>query len=440
METSRKSARPWFYGFSIIRTFGNHREDAAFIRPCFRIIRGGNDTMKKNIAAAFVTALFLCLAGCALAAGPARVVETHTGVTVIPANQWEAAYPDQYASYMANAENEEAVDYVAQYPMISTIYEGMLFNTYYASARGHYYNVADVTETGRPHKLANCFTCKTADFTNMVNEQGVSAYSIPFDDARANITESMGCYSCHANDPAKGITVTHTYLADAMGDDLSKLKAQTASCAQCHVEYYFASDTKAATLPYTSLSVMNPDAIYEYYQAMGFTDYTNPRTGVKQLKAQHPEFETYMGAGSVHASMFSCADCHMEKAANEKGEAYTSHKWVSPLESEAIKATCAACHQDLAGFVHGIQERTEERTIAVGAKLETLTNRLADAVASGSYTDEQLAPVRELNRKGQWYWDFVFVENSEGAHNSRLDADCLNKAEALIDEALALLN
>ena len=57
-----------------------------------------------------------------------------------------------------------------------------------------------------------------------------------------------------------------------------------------------------------------------------------------------------------------------------------------------------------------------------------------------SYTDEQLAPVRELNRKGQWYWDFVFVENSEGAHNSRLDADCLNKAEALIDEALALLN
>ena len=41
-----------------------------------------------------------------------------------------------------------------------------------------------------------------------------------------------------------------------------------------------------------------------------------------------------------------------------------------------------------------------------------------------------------LNRKGQWYWDFVFVENSEGAHNSSLDNECLDKAEALIDEAL----
>jgi nitrite reductase (cytochrome c-552) len=44
--------------------------------------------------------------------------------------------------------------------------------------------------------------------------------------------------------------------------------------------------------------------------------------------------------------------------------------------------------------------------------------------------------VRALNRKGQWYWDFVFVENSEGAHNSRLDNNCLDKAEAFINAAL----
>ena len=54
-------------------------------------------------------------------------------------------------------------------------------------------------------------------------------------------------------------------------------------------------------------------------------------------------------------------------------------------------------------------------------------------------TEEQLDEIRMLHRNGQWYWDFVFVENSEGAHNSQLSRDCLNKSEALIDQALALL-
>ena len=97
-----------------------------------------------------------------------------------------------------------------------------------------------------------------------------------------------------------------------------------------------------------------------------------------------------------------------------------------------------ACHADLAGFVGGIQAKAEERTIAIGTKLETLTNKLADAVSGGAYTEEELEAIRSLNRKGQFYWDFVFVENSEGAHNSRLTHECLDKAEQLIDEALNL--
>lgn len=42
----------------------------------------------------------------------------------------------------------------------------------------------------------------------------------------------------------------------------------------------------------------------------------------------------------------------------------------------------------------------EERTIAIGNKLETLTNQLADAVASGKYTEEELDAIRMLNRRG----------------------------------------
>ena len=81
----------------------------------------------------------------------------------------------------------------------------------------------------------------------------------------------------------------------------------------------------------------------------------------------------------------------------------------------------------------------EGRTNEVGEKLVVLADRLAEAVASGAYTEEQLDAVRALHRDAQFYWDFVFVENSEGAHNSALSRQCMDKAEALIEEALALL-
>ena len=381
--------------------------------------------------------MLMIIMACA-GAQAATATQTGTGVTVIKAADWAATYPDIYASYEKNAENEAIIDHVEEYPMIATVYEGMAFNKFYGSARGHYYTVQDVTNTGRPHALANCFTCKTADFTAKVNNKGVSAYKIAFEDMLAEVNESVSCYNCHAN-TGNELVVTHTYLADAMGDELAGLNAETASCAQCHVEYYFDPETKAVTLPYDSMAAMHPDKILEFFEEKNFADYTNPRTGVAQIKVQHPEFETYMGAGSVHASQFSCADCHMEKATNAAGETYTSHYWVSPLNSESIQASCAACHKDLPGFVKGIQEKAEERTVAIGTKLETLTNQLADAVASGSYTEDELNAIRGLNRKGQFYWDFVFVENSEGAHNSRLTTECLDKAEALIDEALGLI-
>ena len=390
--------------------------------------------MKRILMTALLAMMLLSVC---VSAQAATATQTGTGVTVIKAADWAATYPDIYASYEKNAENEAFFDHVEEYPMIATVYEGMAFNKFYNSARGHYYTVQDVTNTGRPHKLANCFTCKTPDFTAKVNNEGVSAYTIAFEDMLAEVNESVSCYNCHAN-TGNELVVTHTYLADAMGADFEKLNPETASCAQCHVEYYFDPETKAVTLPYDGLTAMHPDAILEFFEEMQFADYTNPRTGVQQIKVQHPEFETYMGAGSVHAAQFSCADCHMEKATNAAGETYTSHYWVSPLNSESIQATCAACHPDLKGFVAGIQTKAEERTIAIGTKLETLTNKLADAVAAGSYTEEELNAIRSLNRKGQFYWDFVFVENSEGAHNSRLTNECLDKAEKLIDEALGL--
>ena len=373
----------------------------------------------------------------------AQVVQTGSGVTVKTAQDWAAEYPEIYASYLANEENTEVHDYTKDYPMIPIIYEGMAFSKFYGSARGHVYTVEDVTSTGRPHALANCFSCKTPDFAAMVNEMGDAAYQIPFEDALKEINEPISCYNCHAN-TGNELVVTHTYLSDAMGADLDKVDARTLSCGQCHVEYYFAPGTKATTLPYQNLDTMTPDAILDYYNrtivdGQPFADYTNPRTGVRQIKVQHPEFETYMGAGSVHADTFTCADCHMGEATAADGTTYISHTWISPLENDALmENTCAQCHADLKGQVRAIQEETERRTYAVGYELEALTEKLVDAIESGNYTEQELDAIRAVARDAQFYWDFVFVENSEGAHNSALDKDCLNKAEALANQAMGM--
>ena len=52
---------------------------------------------------------------------------------------------------------------------------------------------------------------------------------------------------------------------------------------------------------------------------------------------------------------------------------------------------------------------------------------------------EELQTLWTLQRNAQFYWDFVMVENSEGAHNSVLTRETLDKAEAAVDEGLALL-
>jgi nitrite reductase (cytochrome c-552) len=257
------------------------------------------------------------------------------------------------------------------------------------------------------------------------------------------VNESISCYNCHAN-TGDELVITHTYLADAMGDDLQSVDPATLSCGQCHVEYYFDPATKATTLPYQGLDTMTPDAILNYYNrtivdGKPFADYTNPRSGVRQIKVQHPEFETYMGAGSVHAGTFTCADCHMGKATAENGVTYTSHTWTSPLENkDLLESSCAQCHTDLTGQVRAIQEETERRTYAIGYLLEGLTEKLVLAAESVEYTEEELNAIRAVARDAQFYWDFVFVENSEGAHNSQLTKECLDKAEALANEAMGM--
>ena len=372
-----------------------------------------------------------------------KIAETGTGVVVTKAADWAEQFPNQYETYAMNDENDEIHSYLELHPYLKTIYDGYGFAIQYGSARGHTYVIEDVQSTGRPHKLANCYTCKTSNFTAAVLNDGDSAYAMNFEDLTPQITDAFGCFHCHENEPGV-LYVTHRYLSNAVADDIDSVAAQTLTCGQCHSEYYFNPETKATTLSYTGLAKMNPDDMLNYYNtayAEPFYDWIEEDTGVKKLKVQHPEFETFLGEGSPHKANMTCADCHMGTTTAEDGTEFTNHYWISPLDNkELVENNCSKCHTDLAGMVENIHTEINGRTDELGERLAALDDRLAEAVAAGSLGEEDLEAAREAFRNAQWYWDFVFVENGDGAHNKTLATKCLDSAESYMDEVEAILS
>ena len=369
----------------------------------------------------------------------APAASSHDGT--VNAQDWASAYPYIVATMGDNAKNTYVVDYLEQDPYLVNIYEGYGFAKDYGSARGHEYTLEDVGKTQRPHPMANCLTCKTPNFAKLVNDQGVGVYTMPFDQVMALMEENVSCYTCHGNEAGnKGeLVVTHSYVTKALGENVNAIDPATLSCGQCHIEYYFTPADKETMMPYSSVEEMTPEAILAYYDAMDFADWTQESTGAKLLKAQHPEFETYLSG--KHAKMLNCADCHMPLEETEKGTVYHSHLLVSPLENETLLKTCATCHgdTDMVSMVHGIQAKVTARETEVGNKLSDFKDALAAAVKAGEMGEEELAAVQKLYREAQWFFDFCYVENAEGAHNSALATRCLDTSEARINEGMALL-
>lgn len=410
-----------------------------------------------------IVALVATLAACAPAAdteadkgqsAPSSEEPTKTVVTpepdefgVITAKAWGEVYPEIYASYEDNLDNApgaEKHDYLELYPAINTLYAGFGFSKGYDEAAGHLYALESVSSTPRvgDATLANCLTCKSPQYTALVNENGIEEYAKPFADTLAMINEPISCYNCHEND-VTSLTLTHEYFITAIGSDTNQVPMEAQVCGQCHNEYHFNPETKATTLPYAGLSEMSPEKMLAHYDDMGFSDWTYPGTDTPMLKVQHPEFETIYG-GDTMSSMakqgFSCSDCHMGSTTSDDGVAYTSHNWISPLENEELlESKCNTCHDDLKSEVAAWQEDSEARVQSISLKLEDMVNKVVEQVEAGTLSGDKLAELQTLHRSAQWYWDFVMVENSEGAHNPDFSNATLDKAEELVDQALAML-
>lgn len=414
--------------------------------------RTAGTALRRWLLAGCAGALVVGLAACAPAANSVSgsvenraldvrmPAENENGI--ITAESWATVYPNEYATYLSNSENKDGKEVSEDFPELAVLWEGASYADFYHEPNGHTYALKDISETGRDPQLAGCLTCKSSEFILKQNEDP-SLNKSSFDDMLAQVDEPISCYDCHENSPKdNGPVAIRQFFIDNVGDAAASLPEGAMSCGQCHNEYFFPGENKAADNPWGSLAEATPDAILATHNEMGYVDHTNPSTGAKMIKVQHPEFETvYGGEMNKMAQLgYSCSDCHMAVETDENGTEYTSHYWGSPLDNEELIANdCSQCHKDIKAEVEQKQEKTVEREHAIAARIETLIETIKAAREANALSEDELAQVQDLHRTAQFYWEFVKVENSDGAHNQALATDSLDKSEAAIDEAMSIL-
>jgi nitrite reductase (cytochrome c-552) len=165
----------------------------------------------------------------------------------------------------------------------------------------------------------------------------------------------------------------------------------------------------------------------EYYDSIGFSDWTHGLTGGGMLKAQHPEFELF--SQGVHARAgVSCSDCHMPYV-REGAMKVSDHHVRSPLLN--IPRACQTCHNvpedELRRRVHLIQDRTHSLIQRAASALVDMVEAVAVARESG-VSDAQLAEAVRLQRAAQFRLDLIFSEGSHGFHASQEAARILAEA------------
>lgn len=267
--------------------------------------------------------------------------------------------------------------------------------------------VLELSRGAKPVVQENCLNCHSDQFAMV---------------CLASVTE-RSCWDCHHT--IHGEVRSQSASPEVLRPPLPR------ACAPCHVEYYF-KETPKNYLKFPWGKGTTVEGMIDYYDAIGFSDYTHAISKTPILKAQHPDFEMY--STGIHAYRgVSCADCHMPYKA-EGGQKYTDHHVQSPLLN--IANSCAVCHRwsedEIRRRVETIQDKTQKAKADTEDALVKAHFDIAAAMEAGA-GDEELAEARRLLRHAQFRWDYVSANNGMGFHSPqetmRILGDSVNQAQ-----------
>jgi len=355
-------------------------------------------------------------------------------------SEWGKNFPREYQSYIQTLDTSyrskhngnAVIDMLEVDPRMVVLWAGYAFSKDYKQGRGHYYAIEDITNSlrtgapsaGNPSPQANtCWSCKSPDVTRLLGKMTPAEfYKGSWDTKGPEIVNPIGCADCH-DTKTMNLTITRPALIEAFerqGKDITKATQQemrSLVCAQCHVEYYFdkhkIEGTAYLTFPWDKgFAAEDIEAYYDSYQ---FSDWTHSLSKAPMLKAQHPEYETYMMG--IHGQRgVACADCHMPYK-SEGGQKFTDHHIQSPLNN--IANSCQVCHrEEAATLLANVYER-QDKIIENRNKLEELLVRAhveAKTAWDMGATEAEMKPILSDIRKSQWRWDFAAASHGASFH------------------------
>jgi nitrite reductase (cytochrome c-552) len=391
-------------------------------------------------------------------AEPQQTAARITDETQDPA-VWGKEYPAQYETYRRtvdqrrtkyggsealprtpdDADPRSAVSQskLEEDPRLRTMWAGYAFSVDFREERGHAYMLEDQTFTQRqavvkqPGACMQCHASVYVPYRKLGDGDLVAGFrkmnAMPYAEARKLVEHPVACIDCHDPEtmslrvtrPGFMIGIRELKASQGVPDydvnrDASQKELRAFVCGQCHVEYYFKGSDKQLTYPWAK--GLKVEDVIAYYDEVGFKDWVHKQSGAPALKAQHPEFELW--SQGIHGrSGVSCADCHMPEI-RLGSQTITDHQVNSPLLK--IEASCTRCHQDrkpdeLKARVEAEQDRFfRQRNIAMDALMGLIAD-LEKAKAAGR-SDKELEGARYLQRRAQFYLDFVEAENSTGFH------------------------
>ena len=365
---------------------------------------------------------------------------------------WGINYPREYETWKKTQNMDfkskhlgnMPEDVLESRPKMVVLWAGYAFSQDYSAPRGHMHAIEDITNTlrtgcpeneGDGPQPATCWTCKSPDVPRMMNEMGIeNFYKAKWGDLGAEIVNPIGCADCH--DPVTmNLTITRPALVQAFerqGKDIKNATMQemrTLVCAQCHVEYYFKGDAKELTFPWDE--GMTVETMEAYYDKAEFSDWTHALSRAPMLKAQHPDYETFLMGPHAQRGL-SCADCHMPYK-SEGGIKYSDHQIMSPLKN--VANTCQTCHKDTEDQLRNYVYAYQDKALEIRDRIETELSKahiMAKAAWDKGATDAQMKKSLELIRQAQWRWDFSVASHGASFHapveTQRILAHSLDKS------------
>ena len=365
---------------------------------------------------------------------------------------WGMNFPRQYESYLKTADTTfrskyfgaQKIDMLAEYPELVVLWAGYPFSVDYKQGRGHMHAIDDVRlslRTGAPMKPedgpmpSTCWTCKSSDVPRLMDKMGIAEfYSATLAELGPEVVNPIGCADCHDAKTMR-LQITRPALVEAFqrqGLDITKASHQemrSLVCAQCHVEYYF-GENSYLILPWDKGFSM--EDMEEYFDELGFADWTHALSRAPMIKAQHPDYELFR-FGVHYDRGVSCADCHMPYK-SEGGVKFTNHHIQSPLND--VANTCGVCHREESEkMIQNVYQRQD----ALHQTRTLLEEVLAKAHIEAKFAwdnganEKQMENALKLIRAAQWRWDFVAASHGASFHapfeSARIIALGLEKAQ-----------